>query len=380
MHVEQALCSTGGDWQCAGNSGSQSNSQLVLYFGARSALENDVYYQHLKTRYPSAHIVGCSTAGEILDDEVYDDSVVISAISFEKSNVKVASMRLSDMDQSFNVGAQLARELSTEQLSGVFILSDGIHVNGSELVRGATSVLGREFPITGGLAGDAGNFSKTLVGCDGPAETDRVAAVGFYGESISIGQGSVGGWDAFGPERIITRSKANVLFELDAQPALELYKQYLGDEAANLPGSALLFPLMVREPSSSDIGLVRTILSVDEEQQSMTFAGDMPAGHKAQLMHANFERLIDGAGQAALIANNENRSIGNRLAILISCVGRKMVLGQRTVEEIEAVHDIVGPDTLQMGFYSYGEIAPQATFKNCELHNQTMTVTLLSES
>lgn len=379
MHVEQSLCDVSGTWQQANNSGSKSNPQLVLYFGARGAIEAGDYFQHLKTQFPTAHLVGCSTAGEVLDVEVYDGSVVASAITFEKTRVEVASLRLKDMTHSFSVGAQLARQLASDDLSGMFILSDGIHVNGSELVRGATSVLGKEFPITGGLAGDAAQFSKTLVGCDGPAEPDQVAAVGFYGDSISIGHGSVGGWDAFGPERIITKSNSNELFELDGQPALELYKTYLGDEAANLPGSALLFPLMVREPGSAEVGLVRTVLSVDEERQSMIFAGDVPTGHKAQLMHANFERLIDGAGQAAQIANVNNQSFGHRLAILISCVGRKMVLGQRAVEEIEAVHDMVGMDALQIGFYSYGEIAPQATFKTCELHNQTMTVTLLSE-
>ena len=73
-----------------------------------------------------------------------------------------------------------------------------------------------------------------------------MVAVGLYGEHVKLGHGSKGGWDTFGPERIVTKSDGNVLYELDDKPALALYKEYLGDRAAGLPGSALLFPLALR--------------------------------------------------------------------------------------------------------------------------------------
>ena len=232
--------------------------------------------------------------------------------------------------------------------------------------------------LTGGLAGDADRFESTLVSCNAPAEPGCIAAIGLYGDNVTIGHGSVGGWDPFGPERTITRSEGNVLYELDGKPALDLYKRYLGDEAANLPGSALLFPLMVRAGDSDGVGLVRTILGIDEARKSMTFAGDLPQGHKAQLMRANFERLIDGAGQAARVAGARGLD-GRKLAVLISCVGRKMVLGQRTAEEVEAVASLLGQKVSQLGYYSYGEISPHVRLGSCELHNQTMTITVLAE-
>src|SRR5205085_1989348 len=177
------------------------------------------------------------------------------------------------------------------------------------------------------------------------------------GDRLKVGYGSLGGWDPFGPERLITRSKGNILYELDGQSALALYKKYLGDYAQDLPASALLFPLSLRT-NESDRGVVRTILAVNEDEQSMTFAGDVPEGAYASLMKANFERLIDGASMAAKTSYEAIGSSSPDLAILISCVGRKLVLKQRIEEEVEGVRDILGDHTVLTGFYSYGEISP----------------------
>ena len=378
MKVEQSLFDTDDGWSVLAGSDQISEPQLVLHFGAKELLATPYYYDILRNSYPTAHIVGCSTAGEISETQVHDNKAVACAVEFDSTRVRVASRRMESVVDSFCAGVELGAELAEEDLRCVMVISDGILVNGSELVRGLTSAIGGDIPITGGLAGDADRFETTLVSCNAPAEQGCIAAIGLYGANITIGHGSVGGWDPFGPERTITRSEGNVLYELDGKPALELYKHYLGDEAANLPGSALLFPLMVRAVGSDEIGLVRTVLGVDEAKNSMTFAGDLPQGHTAQLMRANFERLIDGAGEAARIAGARGLD-GRKLAVLISCVGRKMVLGQRTAEEVEAVAGLLGQKVAQFGYYSYGEISPHMRLGSCELHNQTMTVTVLTE-
>ncbi len=264
--------------------------------------------------------------------------------------------------------------LNAEDLKHIFIISDGLGVNGSELAGGFESELDG-VTVTGGLAGDMANFDTTLTGLNEKPSTGNIVAVGFYGP-VKIGYGSVGGWDVFGPTRTITKSEGNVLYELDHQSALQLYKKYLGEKAQELPGSALHFPLSITT-GDQDKPKVRTILSVDEASQSMTFAGDLPEGAKAKLMKANFEKLIDGATDAAESAILQGQT--PELAILVSCVGRRLVLDQRIEEEIESVKDMLDPQTTITGFYSYGELAPFAGEVNCELHNQTMTVTLLSE-
>ncbi len=209
-----------------------------------------------------------------------------------------------------------------------------------------------------------------------------MTAVGFYGDHIQVGHGSKGGWDKFGPERQVTKSSGNVLYQLDGRPALELYKEYLGERASGLPATGLLFPLAIRTSQTEGKVLVRTILAVDEATQSMTFAGDIPEGVFAQLMRANFDRLIQGASEAATLTINSHNSLPSNsptLCIAISCVGRRLVLGERSEEEVEAALEILPKGSRQIGFYSYGEISPYQS-GTCDLHNQTMTLTTITEA
>ncbi len=355
------------------------SAQLVLYFGARTALTPCALHQELRSMYPDAHLLGCTTAGEISGTTVSDDSVVATAIRFDHTTVRAAYHPLADATKSKEVGEQLARELASDDLLHVFVLAEGLKVNGSELVKGLWQGLPPGVAVTGGLAGDAARFEKTMVCLDGQVNDSAVGAVGFYGKRLRVGYGSLGGWDPFGPDRLITRAEGNVLYELDGSSALALYKTYLGSHTADLPASGLLFPLSLRG-ENGDQRVVRTILGIDEEAQSMTFAGDIPQGGYAQLMKANFDRLIDGAQGAATACAPLVGSEAPDLAILISCVGRKLVLNQRTEEEVESVRDVLGESTVLSGFYSYGEIAPFMSSTKCELHNQTMTITTFSEA
>lgn len=379
MKTNQIIWEDGDSWESYEDA-VDINPQLVLFFGSTALLEGHDYFQQLREKYPTAQLVGCTTAGEIIGDEVLDDSIVATAIELEKTQISTASLLISEVSGSKEAGQKLGKEIHSESLKSVLVISDGGSVNGSELVEGLTEVLDSKVIVTGGLAGDGGRFEKTLVAYNDEPQQGRIVVIGFEGEAIQIGHGSVGGWDAFGPERKITKSTANVLFELDGKPALELYKGYLGEKASELPGSALLFPLMIRPAGQEEVGTVRTILSVNEEDQSMTFAGDVPEGYLAQLMMANFDRLVEGASEAAKYAFNreEEEMEGDTLAILISCVGRKMVLGQRIGDEVESVMNIMG-DVKQIGFYSYGEISPHVEVGNCQLHNQTMTITSITE-
>ena len=264
-------------------------------------------------------------------------------------------------------------------LRHVLVISDGLGVNGCELARGMKQGLPDDVPVTGGLAGDAGKFERTQVFVDDKVGSGTIACAGFYGDAITTGYGSLGGWDVFGPDRIITRSEGNVLYELDGESALKLYKQYLGSYADELPGSGLLFPLNIETEDEGD-RVVRTILGVDEETQSLTFAGDMPEGARAQLMRANFDRLVDGATGAAEICQAQAEEATRwQFALLISCVGRRMVLQQRVEEELEGVRDVLGATVPLLGFYSYGELSPFVKGDACRLHNQTMTITTFAE-
>lgn len=379
MRTEQKQWTAEGGWQEIKEASIGNSADLVFVFGSRTLLEDSSKYDEIKSFYPSAHIILGSTSGEIMEDLVYDDSLAVTAVEFEKTKLEVASMNINDAKDSFDAGVQIAKKLGGAGLAHVFLLSDGLHVNGSEIVKGINATLEDHVPCTGGLAGDAANFEKTLVGLNAAPSENQIVAVGFYGSSLEIGYGSVGGWDNFGAERLVTRSEGNVLYELDGQSALDLYKMYLGDKASELPGSALLFPLGLKFDEDSDT-IVRTVLAVDEEKNSMTFAGDIPEGCYVRLMKANFDKLIEGANLAAEHTSHKGGNSSDKLAILISCVGRKLILGQRIDEEVEAVQEVLGTGATLTGFYSYGEISPVVESARCELHNQTMTITTFAEA
>ena len=377
MKTEQRTWTTTG-WSSPQSSLGQS-AQLVLVFGSRARLEQSERREEIRAAYPNALTLGCSTAGEIHSTHVADDSLVVTAVCFDRVTVRGACVRINQAQNSHDVGRRLAKALNPQGLVHVFVLSDGLLVNGSELVQGLAEHLPPGVAITGGLSGDGSDFKQTCVLWDGRAESGLVVAVGFYGTTLKVGFGSLGGWDAFGPERIITRAQGNVLYALDGKGALELYKRYLGEHAAGLPATALHFPLAVRDPKT-DTAVVRTILAVDEAQGSMIFAGNVPQGHHARLMKSNVAGLVGGAVRAANAGQNVLGAFPAQLALLISCVGRRLVLKQRTEEELEGVRSVLGPDTVLAGFYSYGEISPLNPTTRCELHNETMTITLLAEA
>jgi hypothetical protein len=379
MKIKQEKFSKTKGWEVIRDDYSNPQSyNFVLVFGGSEILSDPLIFTFIKTRYPNADILLNSTAGEIIDTQVNDETISLTAINFEKTKIKTTAINIEHVKNSYVAGKNLASMLDPDDLKNVLLISDGQKVNGSDLVKGMQEYLPEGTIITGGLAGDGARFKRTFVGLNETPIEGRIVAVGFYGSALSVTYGSVGGWDPFGPERLITKSMANVLYELDEKPALDIYKMYLGDYSSDLPGSGLLFPLSIRA-NGGNISLVRTILSVNEKDKSLTFAGNMPEGDYARLMKANFDRLIEGASTAA--QNSMSKITGQPdLAILISCVGRKLVLDQRIEEEIEEVRTIYGSKTAITGFYSYGEISPSFNFLKCELHNQTMTITTLTEN
>lgn len=360
-----------------------SESTLILIFSASDFINNPKPIQELAKHYPTSKIIGCSSAGEISGATVSDNSISVAVAKFEKTKLGITKKALSSAKDSFEIGKCISDELFKNDLRSIFILSDGLNVNGSELVKGLNTSKKEGVIITGGLAGDGSRFQKTWAIYNGEILTDQVIGVGFYGNHVQIGHGSRGGWDIFGPERIITKSKNNILYELDNKPALQLYKEYLGERASELPASGLLFPLSIRSNENDSNQVVRTILAVSEKDQSLTFAGDMPTGYLAQLMRANFDRLITAADEVGDVASKMLVGIGDEkvtpiLTIAISCVGRRLLLGERTEEETIATLESMPANTQQVGFYSYGEISPYG-IGDCYLHNQTMTLTTISE-
>lgn len=351
---------------------------LVIVFGNRHLLECPTIYEDIKVLFPDGDIVFGSACAEISSVTVNEGSITITAIEFERTHfiIKTSNILNKDLD-SYKTGGALVKQFPKEGLKYVFVVSEGSFVNGSQLTKGMRDAIEKNILITGGLCGDDERFEKTIAGYNENPKQGEIVAIGFYGNSLEISFSIHGGWTPFGPERTVTKSEGNVLYELDGKPALDLYKTYLGDKAKDLPSAALLYPLNVTLLSEKQ-SIVRSILSVDEDQNAVVLAGDIAEGAKVQLMMTNVDQIANASERAARQAL-ELRSSTPELAMLVSCIGRKLVLDQRVEEEIEEVIEVLGPKTTISGFYSYGEIAPFHGEMACQLHNQTMTITLISE-
>lgn len=350
---------------------------LVVAYGNTDIFASSEHYEYLKSLYPKAQIVGASTAGNILDAELNNNSMVASAISFSSSFVETNIVDFDDTDDLEEVSKNLVSSFDTKDLKSIFIISDGLNVNGSILAKSVN----QQQPgvlITGCLAGDGGRWEKTLVMANDKPKQRRIVAIAFYGEKLHVSSGCEGGWDEFGAERIITKSVGNIVYEIDDKPALELYKRYLGDAQEGLPGSGLRFPLSVKMKNDNNKEIMRTLLAVDEKDQSMCFAGDVPQGSSAKLMKTNIDGLINGSELSAksiLKVNNKDA-----LGLVVSCVGRKIVMDQLVEEELDVIEDSLGSNVKLVGLYSYGELAPLTSGSfECRLHNQTMTLTVIYE-
>jgi hypothetical protein len=358
--------------------------QLVLAFGAVARFDDASLLPALRSAFPQAELAGCTTAGEIGNDGVSDGELVLTALHFDHPGLRLATTQIDGMEDSAAAGGRLAAQLQAplgdHPLRQVLVLGQGVAINGSALIDGLRAVLGPEVPVSGGLAGDGAAFTRSLTLSTSAVGERQLVAVGLYDPATVVRHGSFHGWQPFGPARKVTRCSGNVLFELDGEPALGIYKKYLGEYASGLPGTGLLFPFEMLGSNQDSLGLIRTILAVDEEQGSLVLAGDIQDQGFLRLMHASTDSLVDGAEVAAKSLFASGPVAGESLALLVSCVGRKLVMGARVDEEVEAVAEVIGKQAQVTGFYSNGEISPHLEGLQCHLHNQTMTITLIAES
>jgi len=379
MKIEQCQWSATGGWNPQPRASSLgASAQLVLLFGNAGLVNRLECVAQIRQFFPKAHLLGCSTAGEIQGPHVRDGTLALTSVAFDHSYVAAVRVPIEGVDGGGGAGEQLIRQLDPRGLRHVFVLSEGLRVNASDLVRGINAALPPGVSASGGFAADGHAPQATHVWCDGEPQQSTAIALGFYGDGLRFGMSVTGGWRPFGPDRLITRSSKNVLYEFDGRPALALYKQYLGEHAAGLPAAGLMFPLeLCLAPTQRRV--MRALIGVNEDEQSITFAGDMPEGSYARFMMGHIEDLIDGTLKAAKTSLDCLAGRRPSLSLLVSCAARRFFLNQRIEEEVEAVRDVLGEGAALTGFYSYGEIAPVDRGGPPELHNETMSITSITE-
>ena len=368
----------GAHWRVIENMPENVNRNVVLVFGSRGELLNNKWFNQLSNKYPNSIILSASTAGEIFDNTILDNSITATALELEHTPVSGYVVNINDYSDGIEAGAALSKNIKRKDLSLLLLFCDGHYVNTDDVLKGIYKRIPDSVKIVGGLAGDGNEFQSTLVGLNGVPKEGNISILAFYGNHIKADTSLFSGWEPFGTVRTVTRSEGNKLFELDNRSALELYRNYLGKKATELPSSALLFPLSMRSKMGLPLS-IRTILSIDEAEQSMTFAGDIPIGTRVRLMKFNPSKLIDSASSAAEAVVALNDTGLPQLSIIISCAGRRKALGPNTIEEIESVKGILGNKTITTGFYSYGQICARPGSSRSEVHNQSITLLTINE-
>ncbi|MCF6255013.1 MAG: FIST C-terminal domain-containing protein [Gammaproteobacteria bacterium] len=379
MKIEQMQWTESTGWSSEIPGALATDANLVLVFGSTEHLKNKWHITNIRKAYPNALISGCSTAGEIFDATVLDGSLSVTAIHFEHTQLQTTHTRINNPEDSFRCGKKLAQTISHQGLRHVFVLSDGLNTNSNELISGLNEQLPSGVTITGGLSGDAGHFEETLVLWQDKAQPHVVTLIGLYGKALKIGFSSLGNWGSLEPEHTDTHASSNTRYEMDGKSALELYKSHLGEHAAYLPTTNTQPPVDIHFADRA-ARPAKTSLTTDENEQSMTFTDNIPEGSHTHLTKENVNRPADDTIAATKTSPPTLNKPSAELAILISCVRRKMAFRQKTKKEIEGIREMLGAQPTLTGFYSYGEISPFSPDTKRESHNQTMTITILSET
>ncbi len=352
---------------------------LVFAFGPSESLCN--LAPALTEYFPGIRRIGCSSAFAISSAGLEQSNCVVTAVRFDASSIIEASVRLASKEGSFDAGKRLGASLPRDGLRAVLLLGQGVKIRGSALLAGINEALETVVPVVGGLASRKEGYYQTWVLDESGCGSETIVALGLYGNSLRFGFGVHGGWSPFGPARKVTRCEGNVLYELDGEPALDVYRRYLGDYARDLPTVGHFFPFAMLDGNHEEIGLIRSMLAVDEKTGGLRFGDEVIPDSYLRMMHANTDKLVGGVETAAEAAR---RMIGggdsyHGLIFMVSCVGRELVMGERVEEEIEVAAEVFGGEVPIAGFYSFGEISPTGEDAACKLHNQTVMVAYIDE-
>ena len=349
---------------------------LILIFG-----NNMEIFQKVVEQFNSKNILGCSSSGEIVEDQLLEEGLSVTVLEFKDTKVKTSLVHFKDYDDSYNAGVEVMKNLNAEKLKGILVFSEGLNINGSKLVEGMESLNLNNSVIGGGTAGDYLKFNETWVYYNNKKYNNAIVAVGLYGENLNISFGSASGITALGVEKKITSSSKNVLYTIDDKRALDVYKEWFkGFGIEDIEGLLLQCPIEISKNFNQEEGLVRTPIAYNEEEGSVTFTGEIPEGKFLRMMRADVEKMIEASHSAVKSSmeklNKEKES--NVLNLMVSCAGRKALLGTETEDElIEANQITEDANSKQIGFYSYGEFTN--VNNKSEFVNQTMTVISIEE-
>lgn len=358
----------------------------ILFAFSSIKYEQDKVIKGLREAAPEAIIVGGSAAGEITSWSTVFDGINVLAIASDNIDF-VTGVGAGVSKNSFSAGALAAKQVIDNRggkKPNLFImLPDGMTGNGAEIVEGVKSVLGPNMPIIGGSLGDDYRFEKTFEYHQDEVLSDAVIGVGMYGD-FAYGFGIKHGWEPVGLPLKVTKADGATIQEVDDKPALKVYEDYFGKEAAELVKEPLArmaytYPIGMAVEGSDEL-LIRDPVIANKKGE-ITMAAAIPEGMTIRLMIGDRDKAIAAANNAAHAAKAQLEGATPRFILMFNCMARNKLLGVRCHEENFGVSQVIGKDVPMAGFYTYGEQGPLLGRKDTPayFHNETMTLLVVGE-
>ncbi len=350
--------------------------QVLLFVSSR--LDPTEVLAGFTSRLPAnVQIAGCSSFAEINSEEGLDQSVTAMGITgLSCTTLKVDSMMPDSRQAGRSIGAQ-AKELEASLL---ITFPDGMQGNTAEYIRGIQDILGAEFPIVGGVAAEHLAFQRTNEFYNREVLTGGAVAVAIRG-AVTLGTSARSGFQPVGGLRTITKVEGqHLILELDGQPALRIYKDFLGDTPANPQMVGIQFPLLLvfdvagsHMTSDDRVHVVRVVRSLDEEKGGLLLGGEVAVGMQVHLTRTVKDDLLRGAVEA--VEEACKKVPRPDVAFIFGCAGRKLLLGPHYQQEMAGAFARLGREVPKVGFYTYGELSP---VHNVTIyHDETFTIALV---
>ena len=290
--------------------------------------------------FPNAMLVGASTAGEIINGKMLENSTILSISIFEKTQI---SGYYNTGNDSYELGVNLSKQIFKKDTKCVISFLDGLNHNGQEYLYGLSSLNCNNAVIAGGMAADMLDFKQTYT-IFGTKVFDRGAVcVALQGDELDVFQDYNLGWRAVGPTFTITKSYGPRVYEIDHRPVKEVYAEVLGEFAVeSMPASTIEFPLIYTD---GDMLVARSILNLFDDG-SILYGGNLEEGEKVHFGLGSRTLVNQYAPKEEL---KDEKSL--QACFIYSCIARKQFLNK----ELQKIFKIVDNSAPSSGFFTYGE-------------------------
>ena len=320
----------------------------------------------LYSQLPHAHIIGTSTDGEISGNEVSEQEIIISVSIFEKTTISSASLEYDN--NPFKMGRELALELDAPDTKVMILFTTGLAINGEEFLKGAGSVSNQRYLLSGGMAGDEGEFKQTYVTHQGKVLSKGSVGVVLKSKELSVQSHYQFGWEAVGLPMVVTKSEENRVYELDGIPIIDIYEKYFGKEISSLlPKVGVEIPLIINRKGNK---IARACINTFDDG-SLLFAGNVIKGEEVRFGIGSADIILR---DSKTICDNFGPNCTPETIFVYSCMARRRLLGsQNTIE----LNNMAKRCTVS-GYFGYAEF--YSDMNDNYLFNETMTIIAMSES